>query len=28
VVDDPSPTPTTTNHDRGEATVEGEVASR
>jgi hypothetical protein len=28
VVDDPSPTPTTTNQDRGEATVEGEVASR
>jgi hypothetical protein len=28
VVDDPSPTPTTTNQDRGEAVVEGEVASR
>jgi hypothetical protein len=28
VVDDPSPTPTTMNHDQGEATVEGEVASR
>jgi hypothetical protein len=28
VVDDPSPTPTTINQDRGEATVEGEVASR
>jgi hypothetical protein len=28
VVDDPSPTPTMTNHDRGETTVEGEVASR
>jgi hypothetical protein len=28
VMDDPSPTPTTTNQDRGEATVEGEVASR
>jgi hypothetical protein len=28
VVDGPSPTPTTTNQDRGEATVEGEVASR
>jgi hypothetical protein len=28
VVDGPSPTPTTTNHDQGEATVEGEVASR
>jgi hypothetical protein len=28
VVDDPSPTPTTTNQDQGEATVEGEVASR
>jgi hypothetical protein len=28
VVDRPSPTPTTTNQDRGEATVEGEVASR
>jgi hypothetical protein len=28
VVDDPSPTPTTTNHARGEATVEREVASR
>jgi hypothetical protein len=28
MVDDPSPTPTTTNQDRGEATVEGEVASR
>jgi hypothetical protein len=27
-VDGPSPTPTTTNQDRGEATVEGEVASR
>jgi hypothetical protein len=28
VVDGPSPTPTTTNQDRGEATFEGEVASR
>jgi hypothetical protein len=28
VVDRPSPTPTTTNQDRGEATVEWEVASR
>jgi hypothetical protein len=28
VVDDPSPTPMTTNQDRGEAIVEGEVASR
>jgi hypothetical protein len=28
VEDAPSPTPTTTNQDRGEATVEGEVASR
>jgi hypothetical protein len=28
VVDGPSPTPTTTNQGRGEATVEGEVASR
>jgi hypothetical protein len=28
VVDGPSPTPTTTNQDQGEATVEGEVASR
>jgi hypothetical protein len=28
VVDRPSPTPTTANQDRGEATVEGEVASR
>jgi hypothetical protein len=28
VVEGPSPTPTTTNQDRGEATVEGEVASR
>jgi hypothetical protein len=28
VMDTPSPTPTTTNQDRGEATVEGEVASR
>jgi hypothetical protein len=29
VMDDPSPTPTTTNQDRGEATVEGGgVASR
>jgi hypothetical protein len=28
VVDVPSPTPTMTNQDRGEATVEGEVASR
>jgi hypothetical protein len=27
-VEGPSPTPTTTNQDRGEATVEGEVASR
>jgi hypothetical protein len=28
VMDSPSPTPTTTNQDQGEATVEGEVASR
>jgi hypothetical protein len=28
MVDGPSPTPMTTNEDRGEATVEGEVASR
>jgi hypothetical protein len=28
MMDDPSPTPTTTNQDQGEATVEGEVASR
>jgi hypothetical protein len=28
VVDDPSPIPTTTNQDRGQATVEWEVASR
>jgi hypothetical protein len=28
VMDDPSPTPTTTNQDQGEASVEGEVASR
>jgi hypothetical protein len=28
VMDDPSPTPMTTNKDQGEATVEGEVASR
>jgi hypothetical protein len=28
VVDGPSPTPMTTNQDRGEAVVEGEVASR
>jgi hypothetical protein len=28
VVNGPSPTPTTTNQDRGEAVVEGEVASR
>jgi hypothetical protein len=28
VVDGPSPTPTTTNQDRGEATVEREVASK
>jgi hypothetical protein len=28
VVDGPSPTPTTTNQDQGEATIEGEVASR
>jgi hypothetical protein len=28
VMDGPSPTPTTTNQDPGEATVEGEVASR
>jgi hypothetical protein len=27
VVDGPSPTPTMTNQDQGEATVEGEVAS-
>jgi hypothetical protein len=26
-MDDPSPTPTMTNQDQGEATVEGEVAS-
>jgi hypothetical protein len=28
VMDGPSPTPTMTNQDRGEATIEGEVASR
>jgi hypothetical protein len=28
VMDGPSPTPTMTNQDQGEATVEGEVASR
>jgi hypothetical protein len=28
VMDGPSPTPTTTNQDQGETTVEGEVASR
>jgi hypothetical protein len=28
VVDGPSPTPTTTNQDQGEAIVEGEVSSR
>jgi hypothetical protein len=28
VVNGPSPTPTTTNQDRGEAVVEGELASR
>jgi hypothetical protein len=28
VMDGPSPTPTTTNQDQGEATIEGEVASR
>jgi hypothetical protein len=28
VVDGPSPTPTMTNQERGEADVEGEVASR
>jgi hypothetical protein len=28
VVNGPSPTPTTTNQDRGEATIEGEVAPR
>jgi hypothetical protein len=28
VMEDPSPTPTMTNQDQGEATVEGEVASR
>jgi hypothetical protein len=28
VMDDPFPTPTMTNQDRGEATVQGEVASR
>jgi hypothetical protein len=28
VVDGPTPTPTTTNQDQGEATVQGEVASR
>jgi hypothetical protein len=28
LVDDPSPTPTTTNQDQGEVVVEGEVASR
>jgi hypothetical protein len=27
-VNDPSPTPTTTNQDQGEAAVDGEVASR
>jgi hypothetical protein len=28
VMDGPSPTPTTTNQDQGEAVVEGEIASR
>jgi hypothetical protein len=28
VVDGPSPTPTMTNHDQGEAAIHGEVASR
>jgi hypothetical protein len=28
VMDDPSPTPTTTNQDQGGGIVEGEVASR
>jgi hypothetical protein len=28
MMDDPFPTPTTTNQDQGEATVEGEIASR
>jgi hypothetical protein len=28
LMDGSSPTPTTTNQDQGEATVEGEVASR
>jgi hypothetical protein len=28
VMDDPSPTLTTTNQDQGEATIKGEVASR
>jgi hypothetical protein len=28
VIEDPSPTHTMTNQDQGEATVEGEVASR
>jgi hypothetical protein len=28
LVDDPSPTPTKTNQDQGEAVVKGEVASR
>jgi hypothetical protein len=28
VMDGPSPTPTTTNQDQGEAIVEGDVASR
>jgi hypothetical protein len=28
VMDDPSPTPTMTNQDQREATIEGEVASR
>jgi hypothetical protein len=28
VVDGPTPTPTTTSQDRGEAAIEGEVASR
>jgi hypothetical protein len=28
VMDDPSPTPRTTNQDQGESVVEGEVASR
>jgi hypothetical protein len=28
VMDGPSPTPMTTNQDQGEATIEGEVASR